>query len=92
MTELTVDRVKVDRVDKVDIIDRVDNVDIIELSLAKPGGGEVSRESVLPASLLACPLGGWPLNLLNVRIVGSVQYKRLAVYSSQKTSLAIGLR
>ena len=40
-----------------------------ELSLAKPGGGEASRESALPTSLLAYPSGGWPLNLLEVRIV-----------------------
>ena len=44
---------------------------IYELSLAKPGGGEASRESALPTSLLACPSGGWPLNLLEVRIVGT---------------------
>ena len=49
----------------------------VELSLAKPGGGEASsrgeasRESALPTSLLACPSGGWPLNLLEVRIVGT---------------------
>ena len=46
-------------------------VDRVELSLAKPGGGEASRESELPTSLLACPSGGWPLNLLEVRIVGT---------------------
>ena len=52
-------------------------VDKVELSLAKPGGGEASprgkasRESALPTSLLACPSGGWPLNLLEVRIVGT---------------------
>ena len=75
----------VDRVDEVDIVDMVDRVDRlsvdtfnkVELSLAKPGGGEASprgeasRESALPTSLLACPSGGWPLNLLEVRIVGT---------------------
>ena len=113
LTELTVDKVdRVDRVDKVDkvdtvdkvgsadTVDRVDRVDcvgMVEVSLAKPGGGrasprgEASRESALPTSLIACPSGGWPLNLLEVRIVGSVQYKRLAVYSGQKNfSLAFG--
>ena len=54
-----------------------DIVGKVELSLAKPGGGEASprgeasRESALPTSLLACPSGGWPLNLLEVRIVGT---------------------
>ena len=49
-----------------------------ELSLAKPGGGEASRESALPTSLLAC-LGRFAsqsprgLSLLEVHIVGSVQ-------------------
>ena len=43
----------------------------MELSLAKPGGGEASRESALPTSLLACPSGGSPFNLLEVRIVGT---------------------
>ena len=76
-----VDRVdtvdKVDRVDRVDRVDKVDRVHMVELSLAKPGGGEASprgeasRESALPTSLLACPSGGWPLNLLEVRIVGT---------------------
>ena len=42
-----------------------------ELSLAKPGGGKSSWESALPTSLLACPSGGWPLNLLEVCIVGT---------------------
>ena len=57
--------------------DTVFLVDWVELSLAKPGGGEASprgeasRESALPTSLLACPSGGWPLNLLEVRIVGT---------------------
>ena len=64
-----VDRVY--RVDKVDRVDRVDRFGRVELSLAKPGGGEASRESALPTSLLACPSGGWPLNLLEVRIVGT---------------------
>ena len=68
------------RIDSVDMVDRVDKVcrfDRVELSLAKPGGGEASprgeasRESALPTSLLACPSGGWPLNLLEVRIVGT---------------------
>ena len=59
------------QVDNVDRIDRVDIVDKVELSLAKPGGGEASRESALPIFLLACPSGGWPLNLLEVRIVGT---------------------
>ena len=76
-----VDRVdrgnKVDRFETVDKVDGIDRVDRVELSLAKPGGGEASprgeasRESALPTSLLACPLGGWPLNLLEVRIVGT---------------------
>ena len=44
-----------------------------KLSLAKPGEGKASRESVLPTSLLACPSGGWPPSLLEVRILGSVQ-------------------
>ena len=73
----------------------VDIVGRVELSLAKPGGGkasprgEASRESALPTSLLACPSGGWPLNLLEVRIVGTkvACNMRLAVYSSQKTYL-----
>ena len=62
---------------KVEAVDRVNKVDRVELSLAKPGGGEASprgeasRESALPTSLLACPSGGWPLNLLEVRIVGT---------------------
>ena len=49
----------------------------VKLSLAKPGGGgasprgEASRESALPTSLLASPSGGWPFNLLEVRIVGT---------------------
>ena len=51
----------------------VDTVDKVELSLAKPGGGEASWESALPTSLLAYLSGGWPLSLLEVRIVGSVQ-------------------
>ena len=62
---------KVDRVDMVDKVDTVDRVNKVELSLAKPGGGEASQESALPTSLLACPSGGWPLNLLEVRIVGT---------------------
>ena len=45
----------------------------------KPPGSQHSQP------LLSCPSGGWPLNLLEVLIVGSVQYKRLAVYGSQKT-------
>ncbi len=74
---------------------RVDNVNylyICKLFLAKPGegaaslSGEISQESALPASLFACRSGGW-LGLLEVHIVGSVQYMRLAVYSSQKTHL-----
>ena len=40
----------VDRVDIVNIICMVDTVDKVELSLAKPGGGEASRESALPTS------------------------------------------
>ena len=80
---------RVDKVDRVDRVDGADKVDKVELSLAKPGGGEASRESAFPTSLLACPLGGWPLNLLEVRIVGTKvacnirgwQYN----YSSQKT-------
>ena len=49
----------------------------VEVSLAKPGGGgasprgEASRESALPTSVLVCPSGGWPLNLFEVRIVGT---------------------
>ena len=35
--------------------------------------GEASWESALPTSLLACPSGGWPLSLLKVCILGSVQ-------------------
>ena len=62
---------KVDRVDKVDRFDVVDRINRVGLSLAKPGGGEASRESALPTSLLARPSGGWPLNLLEVRIVGT---------------------
>ena len=58
----------VDLVDRVGIVHKYDRV---ELSLAKPGGGETSRESALPTSLLSCPSGGWPLNLLEVRIVGT---------------------
>jgi len=74
----------------VDTVDEVDRVYMGELSLLKPGGrkaslrGQTSQESALPTSLLACPSGGWPLNVLEVRIVGSMQYKRLDVYSSQK--------
>ena len=78
LTELT--GFAVDMVDRVDIDNKVDifvTVDTFELFLAKPGGGEASprgeasRESALPTSLLACPSGGWPLNLLEVRIVGT---------------------
>ena len=62
----TVDRVgKVYRVevdDRVDTVNKVDTADKVELA---------SRESALPTSLLACPSGGWPLNLLEVRIVGT---------------------
>ena len=75
----SVDKVdRVDSVDMVDIVGKVDRFDRVEVSLAKPGGGrasprgEASRESALPTSLLACPLGGWSLNLLEVRIVGSM--------------------
>ncbi len=62
---------RVDRVDRFDMVDGVDRVGMAELSLALPGGGKTSWESALPTSLLACPSGGWPLNLLEVRIVGT---------------------
>ena len=57
--------------DKFNRVDRVDRVDKVELSLVKPGGVKASQESALPTSLLACPSGGWPFNLLEVRIVGT---------------------
>ena len=93
-----VDRVdKVNRVDMVEVIKKADRVDIfdkVELSLVKPGGGrasprgKASRESALPTSLLACPSGGWPLNLLEVRIVGTkvaCNIRGWQYNSSQKT-------
>ena len=75
---------------------QVDRDDKVELSLAKPGGGEASprgeasRESALPTSLLACPSGGWPLNLLEVRIVGTKVACNIRGWqydSNQKTNL-----
>ena len=76
LTGLTVDKGdrvdKVDRVDRVEKVDRVDRIDSVD-TVYRTFPGEASQESALPTSLLACSSGGWPLSLLEVHIIGSVQ-------------------